>query len=223
MNWESAAFDAIVVGGGHNGLVAAARLAGEGKRVLVAEAGSHTGGAAVTSEITPGYSVPAVAHLLEGFPRRIERKLKLARHGLRYAARNVATVALDRDGKHLLLPRTRKEFAAFREALPKDAEAYREYVAHRRALAGLVAPLLGERPPELADPDAFRRFLRRSVWRAMLKGGSTMQSLLRVLPEAIGDRLDVEFESPLLKGALAFDATLGGAEGPYAPGTSFKS
>jgi len=223
MNWESAAFDAIVVGGGHTGLVAAARLAGEGKRVLVAEAGSHTGGAAVTSEITPGYSVPAVAHLLEGFPRRIERKLKLARHGLRYAARNVATVALDRDGKHLLLPRTRKEFAAFREALPKDAEAYREYVARRRALAGLVAPLLGENPPELADPDAFRRFLRRSVWRAMLKGGSTMQSLLRVLPEAIGDRLDVEFESPLLKGVLAFDATLGGGEGPYAPGTSFRA
>lgn len=223
MSWDCEGFDAIVVGGGHNGLVAAARLAGEGKRVLVAEAGPRAGGAAVTSEITPGYSVSAVAHLLEGFPRRIERKLKLARHGLRYAVRNVATVALDRDGKHLLLPRTRKEFAVFREALPKDAEAYREYIARRRALAGLVAPLLGERPPELADPEALRRFLRRSVWRAMLKGRGTMQNLLRTLPESIGDRLDAEFESPLLKGALAFDATLGGVEGPYAPGTSFRA
>lgn len=223
MKWGGVQFDAIVVGGGHNGLVAAGRLAAEGKRVLVAEASSRAGGAAVTSEITPGYNVSAVAHLIEGFPRHIERKLKLAKHGLRYAARDIATVALDRDGKHLLLPRTRKEFAAFREALPKDAEAYRDYVARRRALAELAAPLLGECPPELTNPDTFRRFLRRSVWRAMLKGRNTMQDLLRILPEAIGDRLDAEFESPLLKGALGFDATLGGTEGPYAPGTSFRA
>lgn len=223
MKWGGVQYDAIVIGGGHNGLVAAARLASGGARVLLAEAGQRVGGAAVTSEITPGYSASAVAHLLEGFPRRIERKLKLHKHGLRYAARDVATVALDRDGHHILLPRTRKEFAGFRDLLPKDADVYREYVARRRALAEFVAPLLGERPPALNDPDALKRFLRRSVWRAALKGGSTMQSLLRVLPEAIGDRLDAEFESPLLKGALAFDATLGGAEGPYAPGTSFRA
>ena len=223
MKWGGVQFDAIVVGGGHNGLVAAARLAAEGQRVLVAEAGPRAGGAAVTSEITPGYNVSAVAHLLEGFPRHIERRLKLAKHGLRYAARHVPTVALDRDGGHLLLPRTRKEFAGFREALPKDAEAYREYVARSRALAELVAPLLGERPPLLSDSDEFRKFLRRFVWRASLKGGNAVRSLARILPEAIGDRLDAEFESPLLKGALAFDATLGGAEGPYAPGTSFRA
>jgi len=223
MKWGGVQYDAIVIGGGHNGLAAAARLASGGARVLLAEAGSRVGGAAVTAEITPGYSASAVAHLLEGFPRRIERKLKLHRHGLRYAARNVATVALDRDGHHILLPRTRKEFSGFRDLLPKDAGAYREYVARRRALAEFVAPLLGERPPALNDPEALKRFLRRSVWRAALKGGRTMQSLLRALSEAIGDRLDAEFESTLLKGALAFDATLGGSEGPYAPGTSFRA
>ncbi|MDZ4380505.1 MAG: NAD(P)/FAD-dependent oxidoreductase [Parvibaculum sp.] len=223
MKWGGAQYDAIVIGGGHNGLVAAARLASSGARVLLAEAGPRVGGAATTSEITPGYSVSSVAHLLEGFPRRIERKLKLHKHGLRYAARDVATVALDRDGHHILLPRTRKEFAAFRDRLPKDADSYREYVARRRALAEFVAPLLGERPPALNDPEALKRFLRRSVWRAALKGGRTMQSLLHMLPEAIGDRLDAEFEAPLLKAALAFDATLGGSEGPYAPGTSFRA
>ena len=223
MKWGGVKYDAIVIGGGHNGLVAAARLASDGARVLLAEAGPRVGGAAVTSEITPGYSASAVAHLLEGFPRRIERKLRLARHGLRYATRDVATVALDRDGRHILLPRTRKEFSVFRDLLPKEADAYREYVARRRVLAEFVAPLMGASPPALNDPDALKRFLRRSVWRAALKGGRTMQSLLRVLPEAIGDRLDAEFESPLLKGALAFDATLGGSEGPYAPGTSFRA
>lgn len=222
MKWGGVEFDAIVIGGGHNGLVAAVRLAADGQRVLVAEAGPRAGGAAVTSEVTPGYSISAVAHLLEGFPRRIERKLKLSKHGLRYAARDVATVALDRDGKHILLPRTRKEFASFREALPKDAEAYRDYVARMRSLAEFVQPLLEDNPPALSDPEALQRYLRRLVLRAALKGGHTIPDLLRTLPEAIGDRLDTEFESPLLKGALAFDATLGSAEGPYAPGTSFR-
>lgn len=220
---ENDIFDAIVVGGGHNGLVAAARLAAAGKRVFVAEARASAGGAAVTSEIAPGYAVSAVAHLLEGFPRRIERKLKLAKHGLRYAARDVATVALDRDGKHLVLPRSRKQFTAFAEALPKDAEAYRRHVARNRALASLVSPLLGECPPALSDSSALRSFLRRQVLRAAFKGRDVLPELLRVLPEAIGDRLEAEFESPLLKAALAFDATLGGAEGPYSPGTSFRA
>ncbi|MEQ9529499.1 MAG: NAD(P)-binding protein, partial [Parvibaculaceae bacterium] len=104
-------YDAIVIGAGHNGLVAAARLARTHGRVLVLEAGDRLGGAAATSEIVPDYRAPAVAHLLEGFPRRIERELKLARHGLRYAARDVPTVALDRDGDHIALPRNRREYA----------------------------------------------------------------------------------------------------------------
>ena len=216
-------YDAIVIGAGHNGLVAAARLARTHGRVLVLEAGDRLGGAAATSEIVPDYRAPAIAHLLEGFPRRIERELKLARHGLRYAARDVPTVALDRDGDHIALPRNRREYAAFSKRLPKDAEAYRERVALLRAQAELVAPLLGQVPPRRDDPDALKRFLRRAVLRAEWQGRSALGKLMHTLPESIGDRLDAEFESPLLKGVLAFDATLGGGEGPYAPGTSFRA
>ena len=216
-------YDAIVIGGGHNGLVAAARLSRSHGRVLVLEAGDRLGGAAATSEIVPDYRAPAVAHLIDGFPRRIERELKLAKHGLRYAARDVPAVALDRDGNHIMLPRNRKEYAAFKKRLPKDAEAYRDRVALLRAQADLVAPLLGELPPRHDDPDAVKRFLRRVVLRAQWQGRSALRKLMHTLPESIGDRLDAEFESPLLKGILAFDATLGGGEGPYAPGTSFRA
>src|SRR5690554_1302596 len=193
-------FDAIVIGAGHNGLAAAARLAQQGRKVLVLEALEMPGGAAATSQIVPGYAAPAVAHLVEGVPRRIERGLKLARHGLRYAARDVPTVALDRDGNHVLLPNNRKQFAAFRSRLPKDADAYRDYVALLRAQAALIEPLLGDTPPDMNDPAAMRRFFRRLVWRGQFSGRATLKSLMQTLPESIGDRPDAEFTSPLLKG-----------------------
>ncbi|MFN4355933.1 phytoene desaturase family protein [Parvibaculum sp.] len=216
-------YDAIVIGAGHNGLVAAARLSRAGRQVLVLEAAEAIGGAAATSEIVPGYVGPAVAHLVDSFPRYIERGLKLGKHGLRYAARDIPTVVLNPDGEHLTLPRNRKEFARFAKALPRDAEAYRDRVALVRSQASLIEPLLGELPPDMRDVDALRRFCRRLVWRTAFSGQAALQSLMQTLPESIGDRLDAEFESPLLKGALAFEATLGGAEGPYAPGTSFRA
>ncbi|MFN4339829.1 phytoene desaturase family protein [Parvibaculum sp.] len=216
-------YDVIVIGAGHNGLVAAARLARSGRRVLVLEASDSIGGAAATSEIVPGYVGPAVAHLIEGFPKRIERGLKLGRHGLRYAARDVPTVILNPEGEHLQLPRNRKEFARFSKILPRDADAYRDRVALLRSQAALIEPMIGELPPDMQDVAAMRRFLRRIVWRTVFFGRAMLEGLMQTLPESIGDRLDGEFESPLLKGALAFDATLGSAEGPYAPGTSFRA
>lgn len=223
MAWGGKKYDAIVIGGGHNGLVAAACLGRAHRRVLLVEEGDRLGGAAVTAEISPDYRVSAVAHLLESFPRRLERELKLSKHGLRYAARHVPTVALDRDGKHLLLPRNRKEFSAFAARLPKDVEAYRDYARNLKDMAALLAPLLAERPPAPGDAESLRRLLRRLVWRAEWNGGDVMRHLMRMAPESIGDRLDAEFDSPLLKGALAFDATLGGGEGPYAPGTALRA
>ncbi|MBX3495953.1 MAG: NAD(P)/FAD-dependent oxidoreductase [Parvibaculum sp.] len=216
MAWGGRKYDAIVIGGDLNGLAAAAYLGRAHQRVLVLEESATLGGVAVTGEIMPDYSVSTVAHLVEALPRSVERDLKLARHGLRMAARDMPTVALDRDGEHLVVPRNRKDIAALAVAQPKDAAAWRAFDRRMKAHAALLAPLL------LDDAAPAASSLRRLVWRAGWNRADRLVDLLHLLPQSVGDLLDAEFEYPLLKGALALDAVLGGADGPYSPGTVLR-
>jgi len=216
MAWGGRKFDAIVIGGDHNGLAAAACLGRASLRVLLLEAGDRLGGAAVTAEILPDYEMSTMAHLVEALPRHIERHLKLSKHGLRLAARDLPTVALDRDGGHLVLPRNRKDVAALAGTRPADAAAWRVFDARMKAHVALIAPLLFD------DTASIQPSLRRLVWRAEWRAAGTLADLLHLLPQSIGDLLDAEFEYPLLKGALALDAVLGGVDGPYAPGTMLR-
>src|SRR6201995_665969 len=87
-------YDCVIVGGGHNGLVCANYLARGGRRVLVLEAASEVGGAAVTREFAPGFRVSAGAHLLQSMPRAMIDELALGSHGLEMAAEDLVTVSL---------------------------------------------------------------------------------------------------------------------------------
>jgi phytoene dehydrogenase-like protein len=211
-------FDAIVIGGGHNGLVAAAYLGKAGRRVLLLEASVNLGGALSTGEISPDYRVSTGPHLVDALPRQIEKDLKLAKHGLRYAVRRVPAIALDRDKQHIILSTRRADLEIMRRHSTADADAYVAHVARMKSYAALLTPLLGEALPS-ATADRLRAALRKLVWRAGLLGSSSLEALLRQVPGSIGDFLDDTFETPLLKGALALDALLGSREGPYAAGT----
>lgn len=215
-------FDAIVIGAGHNGLIAAAYLGKAGKRVLLLEAATRLGGALTTAEVSPDYRVSTGAHLLDALPRRIEKDLKLAKHGLRFAARQLQTIVLDRDRNHITLALGRSNLDILRRHSAADADAFVAYFARMKSYNAVLGPLLQDALPEIA-PEKMSRRLRRLVWRAERLGGETLESLMRHLPGSIGDMLNDTFETPLIKGALALDALMGGGEGPYSAGTVLTS
>lgn len=205
-------FDAIVVGGGHNGLVCAALLAKAGKSVLLLEANSGVGGAAVTREFAKGYSVSACAHLLYQLQPEVRRDLKL---GIKFAADDLATVALTRDGNNVRL-----QGGSVTGVSDADAASYKDFHRRMTRFAKLLSTYLNRPPPRLGTTDRKDLFtLARLGLDLRLLGKTEMREFLRVIGMNIHDELDERFESPALKGALSLDAVLGTHLGPRSPNT----
>jgi phytoene dehydrogenase-like protein len=196
--------------------------------VLVLEAAERVGGAAVTRELAPGFQVSACAHLLHLMPRSLLRELSLGTHGLRLAAERLPTTALSIDSAPLTLgasgpvaPGT-ADVAALQAHSPGDALAYPAYIARLQPLARMLQPVLEMIPPRLGSDSWHDRLaLLRLGLRLRSLGRRDMRELLRIGGMCVQDLLDEHFESPLLKGALAFDAVLGSNLGPRSPGTVF--
>ncbi|HJS89760.1 MAG TPA: FAD-dependent oxidoreductase, partial [Steroidobacteraceae bacterium] len=212
-------YDCIVIGAGHNGLTCAAYLARAGRSVLVLEAGERAGGAASTREFAPGFRVSSCAHLLHLLPGWLLKELRLGAHGLRLAAEGMPTIALS-GALALRLPG--RADAAVEGLGGADARAFPGYTARMSHLAEALRPLLERVPPRLGTGAWRDRLaLLKLGARLRLLGRSDMRELLRIAGMCVQDLLDEHFESPLLKGALAFDAVLGTNLGPRSPGTVF--
>jgi len=207
-------YDCIVVGAGHNGLVCAASLARAGRRVLVVESRDRVGGAAVTREFAPAYRVSAGAHLLYLMPDALIRELALERHGLALAASRLPTTALALGSALTVGPEPR---------LPgnsEDAATWRSFSARMLKFSRLLLKILGDTPARLGtEAWSDRRALLSIALSIRLLGRRDMQELLRIGAMNVYDLLEEYFETPLLKGALGFDAVLGSNFGPRSPGT----
>ncbi|HXF83610.1 MAG TPA: NAD(P)/FAD-dependent oxidoreductase [bacterium] len=216
-------YDAVVIGGGHNGLVTAAYLARGGLRVLVLERRPVLGGAAATEELWPGYRVSTAAYLCGLLAPRVIADLDLERHGYRIFPKDPAFFSPFPDGRALFVwrddRRTAEEISRFSR---RDAERYPEYEALLERLAAFVEPWLLRTPPDLVR----RRLgdlagLARLGWDLLRLPPRDLAQAVRIATQSARDFLDAWFESSELKASLATDGVIGARGGPSTPGTAY--
>jgi len=222
----AATYDAIVVGGGHNGLVAAAYLARSGARTLVLEGRHKTGGAATTEAPwpeAPEFKVTRLSYVMSLMPPTIISELDLARHGYQVYPMGPYYQAFAEGGSIKLYAddakRNHDEVARWSK---KDADAMPRWDAWLAGVAEVLGPLLLTVPPAIGShrPRDLAGTLRLA-WRHKGLDVRTIADVTRLMTMSIADLLDDWFESPQVKGALAVNGVIGTWAGPCEPGTAY--
>ena len=218
-------WDAILIGGGHNGLVCAAYLAKAGKRVLVLERRRVVGGAAVTEEFHPGFRNSVASYTVSLLQPRVIADLELERHGLRVVSRRINNFLPLSNGEYLLAGggRTQAEVARFSQ---RDAERLPEYERRLEIFADVLRALALQAPPNVTDGSWLRAL--PELWKAGKLGrqlqtldAGLKQELLDLFTISAAEYLDRWFESAPIKALFGFDGIVGNYASPYAPGTAY--
>lgn len=226
-------FDCLVIGGGHNGLVAAAYLAKAGKSVCVLERRHVLGGCSVTEELWPGFKISVASYVISLFRPEIIRELRLKQYGLNILPRNPSSFTPLLDGRSLLMGpderATCREIAKFSK---RDAERYPAYNRLLERVAGGIEPILAKAAPDpLPLPAEWRKIgiakrLRDTgrlleTYQAIGQLGADLPDAIELMIGAARPILERWFEAEVLRTTLATDAVIGAFASPSYPGTAY--
>ena len=230
---RSDSFDCVIIGAGHNGLIAAAYLARAGKKVCLLERRTVIGGCSVTEELWPGYKISTASYVLSLVLPEIIQDLQLKQNGLKILPRNPSSFTPTRDGQHLLLGPdqafNQSQIAKFSQ---RDAEVFPQYEALLEAVADQLEPLLSKSAPDLLPlPNSWRKRSlgkkladARTGW-GLFQGlsalGERLPEALELLTGAARPILERWFESDVLRATLATDAVIGAFASISSPGTAY--
>lgn len=214
--------DVLIIGGGHNGLVCAAYLAGAGLKVRVLERRHLVGGAAVTEEFHPGFRNSVASYTVSLLNPAVIRDLRLTRHGLRVVERPYANFLPLPDGRSFRLggEHTQSEVATWSA---RDAQRLPEYYAMLDRIVAVLRELMRRTPPNVSDRFVLADWVHSASVAKQLKSLDmrSRRDLLDLFTKSAGELLDDWFEGEPLKAALGWDSVVGNFASPYTPGSAY--
>ncbi|KVH92372.1 FAD dependent oxidoreductase [Cynara cardunculus var. scolymus] len=226
-------WDALVIGGGHNGLTAAAYLAQSGLSVAVLERRHLIGGAAITEELIPGFKFSRCSYLQSLLRPSIIRDLELGRHGLKLLKRSPSSFTPCLDGRYLLLgPDAELNHSEISKFSKRDADAYPRYENQLETFCKFMDPLIDSSPPEAHQGvSSFNARLKHKLqksefWahclhQSVSMGQQGLVDFMDLLLSPASKVLNNWFESEVLKATLATDAVIGATASTHTPGSGY--
>ncbi len=215
-------YDALIIGGGHNGLVCAYYLARDGLSVRICERRSVVGGAAVTEEFHPGFRNSVASYTVSLLNPQVIDDMRLKDYGLKFLQRPISNFLPTDDGRFLKigggLERTQKEFQKFSA---KDAERLPAYYERLEAVADVLRDLSMKTPPNPRAGLKGALAAATQLWPAVKGGGTLHQDLLDLFTKSARGFLDAWFESDAVKASFGFDSIVGNYASPDTPGSAY--
>jgi phytoene dehydrogenase-like protein len=215
-------YDAIIIGGGHNGLTTAAYLAKAGKKVLVLERRHILGGAAVTEELYPGFKFSVCSYVVSLLRPEVIRELELAKHGLHLIPLDCSFMPMENGDYLAMWPDSASTRAEMARHSRHDADIYPEFANLMYNMGFAVKPILNTVPPDPLSPglDGARALLD------LVKHAGTLDSksfyyLTKLMTMSASDFLDEWFEADIIKAGFSVSSIIGTMLGPKSPGTAY--